>query len=74
MEEDLNLDRAVLKIVKYCWYNKRRFPSINDIAKATHYTKYMLERVAKQNNLPHRGTITIYDAPNQKSTQVRTKV
>lgn len=64
MEEDLNLERSMLRIVKYCWFNKRRFHSINDIAKATNYTKYMLRRVAKKYNLPDRGTITIYDAPN----------
>jgi predicted nucleotidyltransferase len=71
MEEDLNLERNILKIVKYCWYNKRRFHTINDIANATKYTKKMLRRIAEKYDLPDRKTITIYDAPNQKSTEAR---
>lgn len=66
--EDLNLERNTLKIIKYCWFNKRRFRSINEILRTTKCTKYTLKKLVAKYDLPDRGTITIYDAPNQKST------
>lgn len=72
--EDLNLERNTLKIIKYCWFNKRRFRSINEILITTKCTKYTLKKLVAKYDLPDRGTITIYDAPNKKSTQARTEV
>lgn len=73
MEEDLNLDRAVLKIVEYCWYNRQRFPTLDDIAAVTKYSIRTLNRIAKNNNLPPRYNISRY-ATDKESAKARTKV
>ena len=31
--EELNINKAILKILKYCWYNIDRFKTIDDISK-----------------------------------------
>lgn len=60
MEEDLNLDRNIFKIIEYCWYNKRRFPTIDDIAKVTKYSARTITRIASKNDLPYRQNISRY--------------
>ena len=66
MEEDLNLDRNIFKIIEYCWYNKRRFPTVDDIAKVTKYSPRTITRIASNNSLPYRHTISRY-ATDKKS-------
>ena len=73
MEEDLNLDRAIFRIVEYCWYNRQRFPTLTDIAEATKCSNRTLTRIARSNNLPPRYNISRY-ATDKESAQVRTKV
>jgi hypothetical protein len=66
MEEDLNIYRATVKIVEYCWYNKRRFPMIKDISNATKCSPKTIWRIANDNGMPHRNTISRY-ATDKKS-------
>jgi hypothetical protein len=73
MEEDLNLDRAVLKIVEYCWYNRQRFPTLTDIASVTKCSNRTLTRIARDNNLPPRYNISKY-ATDKESAKARFKV
>lgn len=71
--EDLNLERNVFKIVEYCWYNKKRFSTIEDIAKVTKVSPKTIARIAYNNNLPFRQTIH-KDATDKKSAQARAEV
>jgi predicted transcriptional regulator len=71
--EDLNLERNVFKIVEYCWYNKKRFNTIEDIASVTKISTRTITRIAYNNNLPFRQTIH-KDATDKESAQARTKV
>lgn len=66
MEEDLNIYRATLKIVEYCWYNRKRFDTIEDIARVTKISPKTIYRMAHDNNLPHRYLISKY-ATDKKS-------
>lgn len=60
MEEDLNLERNIFKIIEYCWYNKKRFPTIDDIAKVTKYSSRTITRIASNHKLPFRQNISRY--------------
>ena len=60
MEEDLNIYRATSKIIEYCWYNKKRFFTIEDISKATKLSPKTIYRIAHNNNLPNRHLISRY--------------
>lgn len=73
MEEDLNLERSALKIIEYCWYNKKRFRSVEEISMVTKISPKAIFRIAYNNNLPSRRLIYKY-ATDKKSAQVWAKV
>ncbi len=73
MEEDLNLDRAVLKIVEYCWYNKKKFPTIEAISAVTTCSTKTIWKIASDNGFIHRNKIS-KNATNKESAQARPKV
>lgn len=70
MEEDLNIYRATVKIVEYCWYNKKRFPTIESIACTTHLSEKTIYKISRDVGLPHRNKINRY-ATNKESAKIR---
>lgn len=73
MEEDLNIERNVFKIIECCWYNRKRFKTIEDIAMVTKASPKTIYRIARDNNLPYRYLINS-NATNKEGAQIRTKV
>jgi hypothetical protein len=66
MEEDLNIYRATVKIIERCWYDKKRFPLIKDISNVTKCSSKTIWRIASENGMQHRNTISRY-ATNKES-------
>ena len=62
MEEDLNLERMKLRIIKKCWFDIERFPTMEDVARVTGLSPRTLHRFGNDNNLPSRtrGNIRKY--------------
>jgi hypothetical protein len=60
--EDLNLHRMALRIIKKCWFDINRFPTMKDVANATGLSERTLHRWGKDHNLPRRtrGNIKRY--------------
>ena len=54
MEENLNIYDMKVRIVKKCWYDINRFPTMKDICNATGLTERTLHRFARDNDLPRR--------------------
>lgn len=52
--EDLNLYRMKVRIIKECWFDKRRFPKLKDICDATGLTERTLHRWVHDLDLPKR--------------------
>ena len=73
MEEDLNIYRATVRIIEHCWYNKKRFPTIDCISYTTRLSNKGIYKIASENGFPHRNKISRY-ATDKKSAQVRAKV
>ena len=73
MEEDLNIYRATVRIIEHCWYNKKKFPTIESISAVTTCSTKTIWRIAHDNGLPHRNSIS-KNATNKESAQARTKV
>lgn len=71
--EDLNLERNIFKIIEYCWYNRKRFETVEDISRVTKLSVRTVSRIAYSHNLPHRYFIH-KDATDKKSAQARAKV
>jgi AraC-like DNA-binding protein len=62
MEEDLNLERMKLRIIRKCWFDISRFPTMDDVSRVTGLSQRTLHRYAKDNDLPSRtrGNIRRY--------------
>jgi len=56
VNEDLNIERATLEIVKKCWYDKRKFPSVNSIADVTKTSLRNVYRIVKDHDLGNRNS------------------
>lgn len=55
--EDLNINRAIDKIINYCWFNKDKFPTVKEIAEVTGLKERTVYSKAKKNRLPKRDKI-----------------
>jgi hypothetical protein len=73
MEEDLNIYRATVRIIERCWYNKKRFPTIEAISTVTTCSTKTIWKIASDNGFPHRNKIS-KNATNKESAQARPKV
>ena len=56
LDEDLNIERATIEIVKKCWYNKRKFPSATSIADITQTSIRNIYRIVKDHDLGDRNS------------------
>jgi hypothetical protein len=57
LNENLNINAAILEIVKKCWYDKKRFNTVNDIAKVTQTSTRNIYKIAKDNKLGERKSL-----------------
>ena len=57
LNENININAAILKIVKKCWYDKKRFNSVHDIAKATQTSVRTIYKIVKDNKLGERNSL-----------------
>jgi hypothetical protein len=55
--EDLNIYNNICKILKECWFDTERFPTVEDVANAMGYTDRQITHLARYNNLPHRKDV-----------------
>jgi hypothetical protein len=55
--EDLNIYNHTIRIIKYCWYNIDRFPTVQDITAATGYSDRGIRHLVAAHNLPNRMTL-----------------
>jgi hypothetical protein len=57
--EDLNIYNMKVRIITKCWLDKRRYPSIGDIASVTGLRDRTIHRIAMDNDLPKRNKANI---------------
>jgi hypothetical protein len=57
LNENLNINAAILEIVKKCWYDKKRFTTVNDIAKVTQTSTRNIYKIVKDNKLGERKSL-----------------
>jgi len=52
--EDLNLYNMKVRIIKHCWFDKKRFPTFKDMSDTTGLTIRTLRRWGHDLDLPKR--------------------
>jgi hypothetical protein len=57
LNENLNINAAILEIVKKCWYDKKRFNTVNDIAEITQTSIRNIYKIVKDNKLGERKSL-----------------
>lgn len=67
--EDLNIERNVVRILRYCWYNTDKFPTVPHISEITGLPERMLYRYAHSNSWPRRKDIKKENKANKNVKQ-----
>lgn len=57
MEQDLNIERNIRRIIELVWYDTDKYPRMVDIYKATGLCERTIYRYAQRYGLPARKTI-----------------
>ena len=65
-DENLNIEYAVMQIVKKCWYDTKKYYSVKEIQDATGVSLKSIYRYATDHNFKNRKTIK-YDKQNVQS-------